>query len=145
MEAFIENPAGQTLKQEFDEKTNTWDKKGNLAVPYPFPYGFIKRTLQEDGDPLDVFLITKKESNAGSGAVFEIELLGLIEYFESNERDYKILAKITGEDIALDEEVKKKLKYFLIHAFDNIPGKKVEFKGFFGKENALTEINKCQI
>lgn len=144
MQAFVENIAGTTLKKEFDEKTKCWKKIGKLAKPYPYPYGFIVGTMQEDGDPLDVFVLTKNPRKIRRGDVFEIKVLGLVEYFESEERDYKILASINSEDIEITDAIKSKIEFFLNHAFDNIPGKKVKFNGFYPEEKAMEEIKRCR-
>jgi inorganic pyrophosphatase len=139
---FIENPAGTTLKKEFNEKSESWSTVGHLAIPYPFPYGFIPKTRQKDGDPLDVFLLTKS-TNVKRGSKLLGDVIGLAEYFEDNERDFKILVKSSDGDIKLSAEVKKSLQYFLEHAFDNQPGKIVKFGGFKGIKAAVLEIKSC--
>jgi inorganic pyrophosphatase len=143
IDIFIENPAYTTLKKEFDEKSNKWTKVGHLAIPYPFPYGFIPKTQQKDGDPLDAFLITSTPGKFKRGDTVHCEILGLVEYFEDKERDFKVLVKKSQEKIELSSNIKKALKYFLIHAFDNKPNKTVEFGGFKGIKNTKEEINRC--
>jgi inorganic pyrophosphatase len=145
MKILIENPIGTTLKKEYDERNRRWSTVGYLAVPYPYPYGFISMTIQEDGDPLDAFLVTYNPSGIVRGNYYDVTVIGMAEYFEDGERDYKILVKIPREDVKINEEVESRLKGFLLHAFDNNPGKKVEFNGFYGIEEAEEEISKCQI
>jgi inorganic pyrophosphatase len=140
---FIENPANTTLKKEFDEKTKKWKTIGHFAVPYPFPYGFIPSTLQKNGDPLDAFLITNQSSLYKRGQAHEAVVLGIAEYYEDDERDYKILVKKEGEKVSLCKKKKNATKNFLIHAFDNQPEKSYKFNGFFNKSKALKEIEKC--
>ena len=143
IDIFVENPAGTTKKKEFNERTKKWEKRGNLATPYPFPYGFVPDTLQDDGDPLDVFLVTNNYKNISRGDTFVGEVIGSVDYYEDGERDFKILAKRLGEKYKLTAQVKKKLKYYFIHAFDNRPEKTVEFGGFKGIKAAEIEIQKC--
>jgi len=53
--AVIEIPAGSNVKYELDKETGLirMDRVLYSAVFYPANYGFIPRTLAEDGDPLD--------------------------------------------------------------------------------------------
>ncbi|MFC1790500.1 inorganic diphosphatase [Patescibacteria group bacterium] len=96
MKIFIENPAGTTLKREFNEKNNQWVNVGRFAVPYPFPYGFIPSTLQKDGDPLDAFLLTDQVALCKRGQTLEVEVLGLAKFYEDEKRDYKVLVRKVG-------------------------------------------------
>ena len=145
MKVFIENPSGVTLKKEFLDELGEWKTIGHLAVPYPYPYGFVLSTAQEDGDPLDAFLITSEPSKINRGKVLEISVLGLVEYFEDEQRDYKILVRKKEEEVAVSDEIKEKIKNFLLHAFDNRPEKKVKFGGFRSIEEANKEIERCQL
>ena len=54
--AVIEIPFGSRNKYELDKATGLMklDRVLYSAVHYPGDYGFIPRTLHEDGDPLDV-------------------------------------------------------------------------------------------
>ena len=138
MNIFIENPSGTTIKKEYDK--GTWRLRGSLAVPYPYPYGFIPGTLQEDGDPLDAFLITAKPMKIKQGDVVDVSVLGMVEYFEDGERDSKILVRNRSEKIGLQQNRKATLSNFLLHAFDNQLGKKVKLSRFYGRAKAVNEI-----
>src|SRR5260221_14340576 len=57
----IEIPAhSDPIKYEFDKKSGMMvvDRFLSTSMHYPFNYGFIPHTLSEDGDPLDVLVIT---------------------------------------------------------------------------------------
>ncbi|MEP6782002.1 MAG: inorganic diphosphatase, partial [Gemmatimonadaceae bacterium] len=56
--AIIEIPAGSRNKYELDKETGhiKLDRVLYSAVHYPGDYGFIPRTLHEDGDPLDILV-----------------------------------------------------------------------------------------
>ncbi len=138
MNIFIENPSCTKLKKEFEK--GKWFTIGNLAVAYPYPYGFIPGTMQKDGDPLDAFLITANPSKIKRGDFLDTYVLGMVEYLEDGERDSKILAKSPSENIELNQNIKAAIKNFLLHAFDNKPGKRVEFNGFHDKAEAENEI-----
>jgi inorganic pyrophosphatase len=57
--AIIEIPKGEKNKYELDKETGFLkvDRVLFSAVHYPANYGFIPRTLGEDGDPLDVLVL----------------------------------------------------------------------------------------
>ena len=56
--AIIEIPRGSRNKYELDKDSGMLrlDRVLYSAVHYPGDYGFIPRTLHEDGDPLDILL-----------------------------------------------------------------------------------------
>ena len=55
----IEIPKDSNIKYEVDEKTGFLfvDRKLYTAMTYPFNYGFIPQTKEEDGDPIDVLVL----------------------------------------------------------------------------------------
>ena len=57
--AVIEIPQGSTNKYEYDKELQVFRLDRNLHSPvhYPGDYGFIPRTLAEDGDPLDILVL----------------------------------------------------------------------------------------
>jgi inorganic pyrophosphatase len=57
--AVIEIPQGTRNKYELDQATGLLrvDRVLYSAVHYPANYGFVPRTLDEDGDPLDVLVL----------------------------------------------------------------------------------------
>jgi inorganic pyrophosphatase len=60
--AVIEIPRGSHLKYEVDKPTGLLrlDRVLYSAVHYPANYGFIPRTLGDDGDPLDVLVLMQE-------------------------------------------------------------------------------------
>ena len=58
-EALIEIPRGGKAKYELDKETGLLrlDRILYTSTVYPANYGFIPRTLADDGDPLDVLVL----------------------------------------------------------------------------------------
>jgi inorganic pyrophosphatase len=58
----IEIPKGSKVKYEVDRKTGLLgvDRVLHSAVHYPANYGFLPRTYCEDGDPLDVLVLSEE-------------------------------------------------------------------------------------
>src|SRR6188508_3880053 len=57
--AIIEIPANERNKYELDKELGIFrlDRVLHSAVHYPGDYGFIPRTLADDGDPLDILVL----------------------------------------------------------------------------------------
>lgn len=58
----VEIPKGSTNKYEMDKETGLLrlDRVLHSAVYYPADYGFIPRTYCDDGDPLDVLVLSQE-------------------------------------------------------------------------------------
>jgi len=117
---------------------------------YPFNYGFIPNTLADDGDPVDVLVIS--EWSAAPGSVIRAKIIGMLEMEDESGVDTKVIAvphsKIdpsyeginTVQD--LPEAVLNKIKHFFEHYKELEPGKWVKVREFKGKEEALEEVRK---
>jgi inorganic pyrophosphatase len=60
MNVIIETPKGSHNKYEIDKKTGLikLDRANYNSAPYPFDYGFVPQTYWEDGDALDVMVLS---------------------------------------------------------------------------------------
>ena len=60
--AIIEIPSGSKNKYEMDKETGLLklDRVLYTSTHYPASYGFIPRTLADDGDPMDVLILTSE-------------------------------------------------------------------------------------
>ncbi len=148
IKVFIENEAGSKQKNLYNEKTLDFRESITVARKYPFPYGFILGTTGEDGDNLDVFVLTDKPLKTGQ--IVECVPVGLMEQFEKSwdkskreleEVDHNILAVLEGDEpIKIKEGTKEKLVEFVSHVFDNIRENKTRIGRFLGKKNAIEHI-----
>ena len=147
---FVEIPQGSAVKYELDKETGfmTDDRFGYTAMAYPFNYGFIPSTHAEDGDPVDVLVISTYRVDPG--CVIPVRPIGLLEMEDEAGIDTKILAVPTKKvdpfyaninDITdLDETTKAKIKHYFDHYKELEPGKWVKTKDFLGKEKAYESI-----
>ncbi|MEA3344276.1 MAG: inorganic diphosphatase [Patescibacteria group bacterium] len=151
MKVFIENEAGSNQKNIYNEKTLEYKKTVTMSRKYLYPYGFIIDTTSGDGDNLDVFVITQTELK--SGQIIECEPIGLMEQTETTtdssgkktiEEDHNILAKLSGEDVIVDDHLKNRFRDLVSHAFDHLSNKKVRVGNFLDKKSALEYIKKCK-
>lgn len=90
--AVIEISRGSKKKYELDKETGLiiLDRVLRTATHYPCSYGFIPRTLSEDGDPLDVMVICSEILDPNT--LVKCRPVGLIEMIDNGERDEKIIA-----------------------------------------------------
>ena len=88
----VEIPTGSNHKIEWDRKNACFmlDRVEPIAFAKPCNYGFIPQTLDEDGDELDVLLITDQPLTTGIYTTAHI--LGVMKFVDSDEVDDKIIA-----------------------------------------------------
>ena len=93
VEARIEIPMGSQNKYEIDHKTGKIKLNRVLysAAFYPAEYGFIEDTLSEDGDPLDILVLTS--SPTFPGCYIDSRIIGAMDMVDSGEVDTKLLAR----------------------------------------------------
>lgn len=93
LNAFIEIPqGGQPVKYELDKASGALfvDRFLHTSMIYPSNYGFIPGTLGEDGDPLDILVVTPIPVIAG--AVIRARPIGVLLMDDEKGVDEKILA-----------------------------------------------------
>jgi len=90
--AVIEIPKGSKKKYEIDKETGLLelDRITPSGMFYPHNYGFIPRTLCEDGDALDVWVITSETLDPLT--LVKCRPVAAIEMIDNGERDEKIIA-----------------------------------------------------
>lgn len=90
--AIIEITYGSKIKYELDKKNNKLvvDRILQASMVYPANYGYIDSTLAQDGDPLDVLVLT--HYNLIPGCSIEINPIGVIFMEDEKGVDEKILA-----------------------------------------------------
>ena len=88
----VEIPTGSNHKIEWDRKNACFmlDRIEPIAFAKPCNYGFIPQTLDEDGDELDVLLITDQPLTTGIYTTARI--LGVMKFVDDGEVDDKIIA-----------------------------------------------------
>ena len=141
---------GDPVKYEVDKESGALfvDRFMSTAMYYPANYGYIPETLSEDGDPVDVLVITPFP--LVSGSVIRCRPVGMLKMADEAGFDAKLLAvpldKIapmyqavqTHED--LPEYLLNTIEHFFSHYKDLEKGKWVKIEGWEGPEAARAEI-----
>jgi inorganic pyrophosphatase len=97
IEVMIEIPKGSRNKYEFDHDRNVMrlDRRLFTATVYPADYGFIPDTLAEDGDPLDVLVLTSEPTFPG--CYIRVRPLGVFWMRDEKGPDAKVISVIAGD------------------------------------------------
>jgi inorganic pyrophosphatase len=90
--AVIEITKGSKNKYELDKETGmlTLDRILHTATHYPANYGFIPRTFAEDGDPLDVLVLSSEPIQPS--ALVRCAPIGVLSMIDEGFVDHKIIA-----------------------------------------------------
>jgi inorganic pyrophosphatase len=140
------------VKYEMDKKSGILFVDRFIATPmhYPCNYGFIPNTLSEDGDPIDVLVIT--EYPIGRGCAIPCKPIGVFVMEDEKGKDEKILAvptiKMNSEYSRINElkelpdVLLNKIKHFFERYKELEAGKWVKVTGFKDAETAKEMIIK---
>ena len=90
--AIIEIPKGTNVKYEYSQELDIFfaDRTLCSAMAYPASYGFIPKTLTDDGDPLDIMVYNSSPFNMGT--LVEAKVIGVLDMNDGDQKDWKILA-----------------------------------------------------
>jgi inorganic pyrophosphatase len=138
------------VKYEVDKETGAVfvDRFMSTAMHYPCNYGYIPRTLSDDGDPVDVLVLSPFPLI--TGVVVRCRPLGMLKMDDEAGGDAKILAvpidKLSSmyrsmQSIRdLPDITTRQIEHFFAHYKDLEPGKWVRMSGWVGPEEAKAEI-----
>ncbi len=141
---------GEPVKYEVDKETGVLfvDRFLATAMYYPANYGYIPQTLSEDGDPVDVLVVTPIPLLSGS--VVRCRVVGMLKMTDESGTDAKLLAVpidklcTTYSSVKTHEDLPKQLLLTLEHFFEHYKdletGKWVKLDGWAGPEEARQEI-----
>jgi inorganic pyrophosphatase len=149
----IEIPANHDpIKYEIDKETDSLMVDRFMATPmfYPANYGYISNTLSEDGDPLDVLVVTPYP--VAPGSVIRSRPIGILNMSDEAGQDAKLLAVPHDKLSALYTDVKeasdlpelliKQIEHFFENYKDLEVGKWVKVDGWADSKAAKAEIMK---
>lgn len=85
--ALIESPAGSRAKFDLDTDSGLYELHRVLpaGLAFPLDFGFVPSTLGEDGDPLDILVLS--EAVLPVGCMVTARLLGVLEAEQTEEVD----------------------------------------------------------
>jgi inorganic pyrophosphatase len=151
LNVIIEINKGSKNKYEVDKETGliALDRVAHTAQDFPFDYGFVPQTLWEDGDALDVILLTTYPLQPG--ILVRSRPVALMNMIDSEEGDDKVIAVPVDDPRWADtKDLKdinphtlKEIEHFY-STYKKLQNKVVEVKGFKGRQDAEEAFEKAR-
>ena len=155
LQVIIETPKGCRNKYSFDDVQKIFVLKAALPAGMVFPYdfGFLPRTLADDGDPIDVLVLM--DEPAFPGCALMARLIGVIEGEQTGKKqttrnDRLVAVADTAHMWANTKSIKdlpkkalKEVEEFFVN-YHELQGKKYKLLAVKGKKTALTLIEKAR-
>jgi len=139
----IEIPKGSKNKYEIDKETGiiALDRVAHTAQDFPFDYGFVPQTLWDDGDALDVVVLTTY--SLFPGILVRVRPVAIMNMIDSGDADAKIIAVPvddprwkTVQDLKdVNPHTLKEIEHFY-STYKNLQNKVVTVQGFEDKAAA---------
>ncbi len=149
LNVIVEINKGSKNKYEIDKKSGliALDRVAHTAQDFPFDYGFVPQTLWEDGDALDVILLTTYPLLPG--ILVHARPIALLKMIDSGEGDDKVIAVPTDDprwseiqDLKdINKHTLKEIEHFY-STYKKLQNKVVEVKGFGTSEDAKAAFAK---
>lgn len=147
----IEIPAhSEPVKYEVDKETGTLmvDRFMTGTMRYPCDYGYIPNTLSEDGDPVDVLVVSPYPLL--SGCIIRVRPIGVLKMTDEAGKDSKILAVPIDKLTKIYQKIHQpgdlfpllleQISHFFEHYKDLEADKWVKVEGWEGPTAAKAEI-----
>ncbi|WP_296001319.1 inorganic diphosphatase [Rugamonas sp.] len=138
------------IKYEVDKESGAIfvDRFMGTAMHYPCNYGYVPNTLSDDGDPVDVLVITPFP--LFPGVVVRCRPIGVLKMTDESGEDAKVLAVPVDKVLSIYSHWQKpedinelrlrQIQHFFEHYKDLEKGKWVKIDGWYGVDDAKQEI-----
>jgi inorganic pyrophosphatase len=147
--AVIEIPTNERNKYELDKTLGVFrlDRVLHSAVHYPGDYGFLPRTLGDDGDPLDVLVLMTIP--VFTGCLVGARPIGLFHLVDRGVADEKVLAVPVGDPYSdglndlgdIQQHYLREIEHFF-QVYKDLEGTRTETRGFEGADAARQAIRR---
>ena len=146
----IEIPKGSKKKYELDKQTGMimLDRILYTSTHYPANYGFIPKTLADDGDPLDVLVLCNEIIDPL--VLVRCYPIGVINMIDNGKNDEKIIA-IPFDDPSyngyksideLPKHIFEEMEHFF-RVYKQLEGKETAVNEVLGPETAIEIVKHC--
>jgi inorganic pyrophosphatase len=143
----VEIPKGNRNKYEYDPELGgiKFDRLLMSAATYPTDYGYMRNTLAEDGDPLDVFVVLTEPTFPG--CLIPVKPIGMFTMSDEKGPDDKIVCVPLHDTYwngyeqveDLPELLRQEIEQFF-SIYKVLENKKVETGGWRSRADAEAEI-----
>ncbi len=149
----VEIPRGSRNKYEYHKESGAFklDRVLYSPVHYPGDYGFIPQTYYDDGDPLDVLVMTNLPTF--TGCIVEARPIGMFRMLDKGEADDKVLAVLQYDPFfndykdytELPQHYLREVEHFFT-VYKDLEGSRVEPVGWensaYAKERLIYSIDR---
>jgi len=151
VDAIIEIPLKTKNKFEVDKKNNRikLDRVLYSAMSYPAEYGYIENTLANDGDPLDILVISSEATFPG--CVVPARIIGYLKMIDNGFEDYKLISVVAVDPRYNEINKLSDLSNFTLDEikdfFENyktLQNIDVEVYEYYNTEDALKLVEECK-
>ncbi|MCW1929818.1 MAG: inorganic diphosphatase [Candidatus Kerfeldbacteria bacterium] len=149
LNTIVEIPKLSRVKYELDKDTGLikFDRVLYSPMHYPANYGFVPKTLWDDGDPLDVLVLGHESLIAG--CLVTVRPIGVLDMIDGGDGDAKVLAvptedpryKNTKNISDLEPHLLDEISHFF-KVYKDLQGKKVEVGEWKDAAAAIDVVNK---
>ncbi len=143
MNVIVEINKGSHNKYEIDKATGliALDRVAHTGQDFPFDYGFVPQTLWDDGDALDVILLTTYP--LVPGILVRARPVAIMNMIDSGDADDKVIAVPTDDprwketkDLGdVNKHTLKEIEHFY-STYKKLQNKEVTVNGFQGRAEA---------
>ncbi|UXP30807.1 inorganic diphosphatase [Reichenbachiella agarivorans] len=144
----VEIPTNTRAKYELDKESGLLrlDRVLYSSINYPANYGFIPRTYCDDGDPLDILIMSQIE--VVPMCIVQAKVIGVMRMLDEGEADDKIIA-VALNDMSVNhyDDISELPPHFVIELrsffedYKKLENKSVHVEDFQSREIALEIIN----
>lgn len=143
MNVIVEINKGSHNKYEIDKKTGliALDRVAHTGQDFPFDYGFVPQTLWDDGDALDVVLLTTYPLLPG--ILVRVRPVALMKMIDGGDSDDKVIAvpiddprwKEVNDAADINKHTLKEIEHFY-STYKKLQNKEVVVEGFEDRKAA---------
>ena len=147
----VEVPRGSNNKYEVDKDSGLikLDRVFHTAQQCPVDYGFVPRTLWDDGDALDVIILATYPFVPG--VIVPVRPVAIMKMIDGGDNDNKVIAVPSGDprwnhvkDLAdINKHTLKEIEHFY-STYKILQKKEVKVGGFAGAADAKKAFDKAR-
>ena len=146
----VEIPAGSRNKYEYNAEAGLMvlDRVLHSSVRYPFDYGFVPNTLNEDGAPLDAMVIMNEPTFAG--CLITARPIGILDLLDCGAHDGKLLCVPVADPRQKDirsirqiasNQLEEVAEFF--RTYKNLEGRVVEILSWLDADAVPALLERC--
>lgn len=107
MKCVIEIAKGSRNKYEIKDGKIYLDRV--IDQPYPENYGYVPNSLAEDGDALDIFVIS--DEPIITGATVDVDVVAMVDMIDNGYKDNKLIGFISGSEQNSELDIAQIIKF----------------------------------